>query len=343
MVIDTLAEQTPRGALSVGGIELANRVFLAPMSGITDPPFRGEAERYGAGLTVTEMVAGDWLANRHAGTLRRAARSGRGIHVVQLVARERRWFEAGARLASDDGADLIDINMGCPARKVTGGEAGAALMRDVDRALALIEATVRASGVPVTLKMRLGWDERTITAPQIARRAEAAGIAMITVHGRTRCQFYRGRADWRAIRSVSEAVTIPVVANGDLVSPEDAPEMLAASGADAVMIGRGALGRPWFPGAVAEYLRGGGRVPEPEGEELAERLLRLYDALLAFHGVALGVRLARKHLASALDRLTLQGGGAAEMRRAILRSDDPKAVMRMVRSLVLGEGAKAAA
>ncbi len=329
--------------LCVGGVTLPNRVFLAPMSGVTDLPFRSQAEAYGAGMTVSEMVAGDWLANRHSGTHRRAERTGRGVHVVQLVGRERRWMEEGARFAVDSGADLIDINMGCPARKVTGGSAGAALMCDVERALSLIEATVAAAGVPVTLKMRLGWDDRSLNASEIARRAEAAGIAMITVHGRTRCQFFKGRADWRAIRAVREAVTIPVVANGDLTAAEDAPAMLAESGADAVMIGRGAYGRPWFPGAVAERFRTGRAVPEPQGAELADRLVEHYDEMLRFYGREHGLRLARKHLASALDRLKTKSPRLSALRRAVVRSEDPGAVISMVRTLVAGaEEARAA-
>ncbi|MCC2110836.1 MAG: tRNA-dihydrouridine synthase, partial [Hyphomicrobiales bacterium] len=275
-------------------------------------------------------------ANRHSGTHRRAERTGKGVHVVQLVGREKRWMEEGARFATDSGADLIDINMGCPARKVINGYAGAALMRDVERALGLIEATIKAAGVPVTLKMRLGWDAQSLNAADIARRAEDAGIAMITVHGRTRCQFYKGRADWQAIRSVREAVTVPVVANGDLTAVEDAPTMLAESGADAVMIGRGAYGRPWFPGSVVNTVKTGRPVPEPQGAELADRLIELYDHMLRFYGREHGVRLARKHLAWALDRLDYACAGLHEMRRAIVRSEDPAAVVRMVRTLTTG-------
>ena len=254
---------SPAADLAIGPIPLPNRVILAPMSGVTDAPFRRLVARLGAGLVVSEMTASDALASGDPQAQLRAEGQGAGVRVVQLAGCEARWMAEGARVAEGAGAEIIDINMGCPAKRVTNGYAGSALMRDLDLALRLIEATVDAVAAPVTLKMRLGWDDDAINAPALAQRAEAAGIKMIAVHGRTRCQFYTGNADWRAIRAVKQAVSIPVVANGDVRQFKDASAAIAASEADAIMVGRGAQGRPWFPGALARYLATGRRETDP--------------------------------------------------------------------------------
>jgi len=313
--------------LAIGPAVLPNRVLLAPLSGISDRPFREIARGFGAGLVVSEMTASDKLAQGDSEALLRAERAGNGLHVVQLAGREARWMAEGARAAEAAGANIIDINMGCPAKKVTGGYSGSALMRDLDHALVLIAATVGATTLPVTLKMRLGWDDRSINAPELARRAEDAGVRMITVHGRTRCQFYGGAADWTAIRAVKDAVRIPLVANGDLVRAEDLGTMLLRSGADAVMVGRGACGRPWLPGALAAFAATG-RMPEaPAGLNLADLVCRHYEGLLGHYGIPIGVRAARKHLAWYLDA----AGAVTPLRAAMLVEERPAEVLRLVR------------
>lgn len=232
--------------IKIGSIETRNSVFLAPMSGVTDLPFRKLAHELGAGLVVSEMVASQELSGAREDTVLRAAGHGAITPLaIQLAGRESRWMAEGAKIAQGLGADIVDINMGCPAQQVTRGLSGSALMRDLDHALTLIEATVEAVEVPVTLKMRLGWDEHTVNAPELARRAKSCGVKMITVHGRTRCQFYKGSADWNAISAVAEQISVPLVANGDAVTASNAAQMRKKSGADAVMVGRGAYGRPW--------------------------------------------------------------------------------------------------
>ena len=318
--------------LKIGGIKLANRVLLAPMSGVTDAPFRRLTARLGAGLVVSEMTASNDLVNGKPMSRLRCEAAGIGPHVVQLAGCESHWMAEGARIAESAGADIIDINMGCPARHVTGGQSGSALMRDLDHALTLIEATISAVKVPVTLKMRLGWDDRSINAPELARRAEAAGVQMITVHGRTRCQFYKGEADWDAVRAVKDAIAIPLVVNGDITSFEKAVRALEKSGADAVMVGRGAQGQPWLPGQLGRRLETGVAEATPSLAEQLRHVRALYDEVCSHYGLRIGLRHARKHLGWALDVAALCSRAPAatlkNWRQKILTSDEPSRVHR---------------
>ncbi|MDW3116551.1 MAG: tRNA dihydrouridine synthase DusB [Roseovarius pacificus] len=314
-------------------------VFLAPLAGITDLPFRNLVARFGAGLVVSEMVASQEMVQAKPG-VRERAELGFGLEntAVQLAGREAHWMAEAARQVEANGARIIDINMGCPAKKVTSasgaGASGSALMKDLDHALSLIEAVVGAVSVPVTLKTRLGWDERMLNAPDLARRAESAGIRMITIHGRTRCQFYKGRADWAAIARIKDAVDIPVIANGDITGAASAREALRLSGADGVMIGRGAQGRPWLLAQVAADLWGADAPQVPQGEELADMVCGHYEEMLRFYGAELGNRVARKHLGWYLD----DAGTGAALRKQVLTSRDADEVLRLIpRALRDGE------
>lgn len=314
-------------SISIGNVSIGNRVILAPMSGVTDEAFRTVAHACGAGLVVSEMVASDALFRERRDMVRRARGKAKlSPFVIQLAGREAHWMSEGAKIAQDLGADIIDINMGCPARQVTGGLSGSALMRDPDHALGLIEATVSASSVPVTVKMRLGWDHGQLNAPHIAQRAEDAGVKMITVHGRTRCQFYKGKADWQAIRAVRDAISIPLVANGDGASAQDARAMMQASGADAVMFGRAAYGRPWWLGAVAHEIDQGQGKPAPSLVEERDLLLWLQDETLNLYGESLGNRTFRKHLGWTVERLLerelLSAEQVSDLRAGLLPSND---------------------
>ena len=318
--------------LKIGDITLANPVLLAPMSGVTDAPFRRLAATLGAGLVVSEMTASNDLVNGRPMSQLRCEATGIGAHVVQLAGCESHWMAEGARIAEATGADIIDINMGCPARHVTGGQSGSALMRDLDHALKLIEATIAAVKVPVTLKMRLGWDHGSLNAPELARRAEAAGVQMITVHGRTRCQFYKGEADWDAVRAVKDAVDVPVVVNGDITSFEKAVTALEMSGADAVMVGRGAQGQPWLPGQIGRRLDTGVVEATPSLVDQLGYIRALYDEVCSHYGLRIGLRHARKHLGWALD-VAAQCGRAPSAtvkawRQRILTSEDTASVHR---------------
>jgi nifR3 family TIM-barrel protein len=287
----------------IGGVRIAGRVLTAPMTGVSDLPFRRAASRLGAPYVATEMVACELFARGRPDVVRRAAvGEGLPLTVIQLVGRDARWLAQGAKMAEGAGADIIDINMGCPAKEVTGALSGSALMRDLDEAERLIAAVVNATSRPVSLKMRLGWDERTRNAAELAIRAERAGVQAITVHGRTRNQFYSGSADWRAVAEVKAAMRLPVIVNGDIVDAQSARRALELSGADAIMIGRGVYGRPWLAAALDKALLDGREIVEPA---LATRLgivLEHFRDSLKFHGDLHGVKIFRKHLGWYVER-----------------------------------------
>jgi len=314
-------------SIRIGPLELEAPVILAPMSGVTDLPFRRLVKSHGAGLVVSEMIASEAMIRetRQSMTMAKNCPEEQPM-AVQIAGCEPKVMAEAAKLNADRGAALIDINFGCPVKKVVNGQAGSALMREEGLAARILEATVKAVNLPVTLKMRTGWDDNSRNAPKLAKIAEDAGIKMITVHGRTRCQFYEGHADWSFVRRVKEAVSLPVIVNGDITTFEKAQEALALSGADGVMVGRGAYGKPWFLRQLMHFFKTGARRPDPPLAEQRDILLGHYDEMLSHYGINVGIRIARKHLGWYSKGLY----GSSEFRATVNRCDDPKQVKAMV-------------
>lgn len=313
--------------ITLGPVSLSPPVALAPLAGITDLPFRQLVGRFGAGWVVSEMVASQEMVQAKPGVRERAELGFDQVNTaVQIAGRDAYWMAEAARIVEANGAKFVDINMGCPAKKVTNGYSGSALMKDLDHALSLIEAVVSAVSIPVTLKTRLGWDDNLLNAPELAYRAQCAGIQMVTIHGRTRCQFYKGRSDWAAIAKVKEAVTIPVIANGDILGASDARDALRASRADGVMIGRGAQGKPWVLAQTAHEVFGAPAPAIPTGSAFFEMVGEHYEAMISFYGVELGNKVARKHLGWYMDA----AGTLGRIRKEVLTEPNPAKVLKLL-------------